>query len=206
ADALRPAERKTHHPGRLQLSHPCRARCRDQRRRDKAPIPPRARDKDKAICPWEFAPGRDQTGAASINPAIPARVRAQSKYSSTRVQTFPSAIFVPAQGYLLNLLSSCGTASNAVRLNLAGGNSPSGCDGKNGYRCPDEVHKSRRIGSIKDCICSQQKTAADIEELVRSRVSFQFLMGNHRVRYKESCCSHPSNRIKPYSIIHTLES
>src|SRR6516165_121210 len=48
----------------------------------------------------------------------------------------------------------------SVRLNLAGGNSPSSCDGKNGYPCPNEVHKSGRIGSIKDCIRSQQKTAA----------------------------------------------
>ena len=82
------------------------------------------------------------------------------------------------------------------RSSLPGGNR------KNSDACPDEVHKSGRIRSIKDCVCSQQKTAADVEELVDSRVSFQFLMGNHRVSDKERYCSHPSDRIKPYVIIH----
>src|SRR5436309_2064991 len=73
---------------------------------------------------------------------------------------------------------------------------------KNGYPYPDHVHKRGRICSIKDRVCGQQKAAADIEQLIRSRVSFQFLMGNHRVSYKERGSSYPSDRIKPYSIVH----
>ena len=93
----------------------------------------------------------------------------------------------------------------SFRNHLARRNSPARCDRKNGDTSPDEVHKSGRIRSIKDCVCGQQKTAADIEELVRSRVTFQFLMGNHRVSDKQSYCSQPSNRVKPYVIVHTVE-
>ncbi len=84
--------------------HPCRERCLGPTRRDKVPIRPRARDTDKAICPSESAPARDQTDVASTNPASPAPARARSKYSSMLAQTFPSAISAPAPEHLSDSL------------------------------------------------------------------------------------------------------
>src|SRR6202030_3829121 len=125
-------------------------------------------------------------------------LRYASKLSLWRLPLLRRDIF---QFYLHHITQSAIRSSHLARRKP-----PSGCDRKNGYPGPYQFHKSRRIRAIKDCVCCQQRAAADIEELVRSRVSFQFLMRNHRVSDKERSCSYPSDRIKPYVIVHTLES
>ena len=56
---------------------------------------------------------------------------------------------------------------------------------------------SARLARIR-----QKDTAADIKELKRKGVSLPFPGGDHRIRYKQSSRSHPSNRIKPEVIVH----
>src|SRR4030095_16345834 len=99
-------------PAQLRLFHSYPARCPGPRQRGKAPIRPRVRDMDRELCLWEFALARDQMGAASINRATPARVRAQLKCSSRSAQTFPLEIFAPAREYLSDSLSACDAFSN----------------------------------------------------------------------------------------------
>src|SRR3989442_13933220 len=73
---------------------------------------------------------------------------------------------------------------------------------KNSYPRPDQVHKGRRISSIKDRVYDQKKAASYVEELIRRRVRLHFSGGYHCISEKKSCRSQPSNRIKPYLIVH----
>src|ERR1043166_2624195 len=75
-------------------------------------------------------------------------------------------------------------------------------DGENGNGCPDEVHECGGIRSVKYGICSQEKAAANVQELKCRGVSFPFPGGDHGIRHEQSCRSHPSNRIKPQLIVH----
>jgi hypothetical protein len=77
-----------------------------------------------------------------------------------------------------------------------------GSDCENGDGSPNDIHKCGGIRTIKDCVCSQKKTAAHIKELKRRGVSFPFPGGDHRVCHKQSDCADPSNSVKPKMIIH----
>jgi hypothetical protein len=43
---------------------------------------------------------------------------------------------------------------------------PSGCDGKQSYACPDQVYKRRRISAIKDRVRGEEKAANDVKKLI----------------------------------------
>src|SRR5882757_1861978 len=115
---------------------------------------------------------------------------------------FPFGDFFSCSGTSLRLVFRIWKNLSAVSVKLARLNSlPSG-DCENGNGCPNEVHKRGRIRSIKNCVCSQEEAAADVQELKRRGMSFPFPSGDHRIRHKQSCRSHPSNRIKPKVIVH----
>src|SRR5215468_4696567 len=75
-------------------------------------------------------------------------------------------------------------------------------NGENGNGSLNEVHECGGIRSVKYRVCSQEKAAANVQELKCRGVSFPFPGGDHGIRHEQSCRSHPSNRIKPQVIVH----
>ena len=85
-------------------------------------------------------------------------------------------------------------------------NSPSVAIGKNRYRCPDEVHKRGGIRSVRRSCLRPGEDCRRCSGAGRSGVVLPVSVRKPSHKRKQSCRSHPSNRIKPKVIVHHFVS